>query len=101
MAAIEAVNNAKAKLVYDVIDGSSFYKGVVQPEHRSKMNITFHLPDQALLDQFLKGALREGLYALKGYRDVGGVRASMYNAMPLEGAQTLASYMKEFERTNG
>jgi phosphoserine aminotransferase len=54
-----------------------------------------------LLDQFLKGALKEGLYALKGYRDVGGVRASMYNAMPLEGAQTLAAYMKEFERKNG
>ena len=101
VAAIEAVNDAKAKLVYDVIDASSFYKGVVQPEHRSKMNITFHLPNQELLDQFLKGALKEGLYALKGYRDVGGVRASMYNAMPLEGAQTLAAYMKEFERKNG
>lgn len=101
VAAIEAVNNAKAKLVYDVIDASSFYRGVVQPAHRSTMNITFHLPTEELLGQFLKGALKEGLYALKGYRDVGGVRASMYNAMPLEGAQTLAAYMREFERTNG
>ena len=101
VAAIEARNDEKAKLVYDCIDASSFYKGVVQPAHRSKMNVTFHLPSQELLDQFLKGALKEGLYALKGYRDVGGVRASMYNAMPLEGAQTLAAYMREFERKNG
>ncbi len=101
VAAIEAVNNAKAKTVYDVIDASGFYKGVVQPEHRSTMNITFHLPSQELLDAFLKGAGKHGLYALKGYRDVGGVRASMYNAMPLEGAQALASHMQEFERTNG
>jgi phosphoserine aminotransferase len=101
VAAIEAVNNAKAKLVYDVIDSSKFYRGVVQPEHRSTMNVTFHLPNDELLDAFLKGSKKEGLYALKGYRDVGGIRASMYNAMPLEGAQTLAAYMKEFERTNG
>ncbi len=101
VAAIEAVNNAKAKLIYDIIDASSFYRGVVQPAHRSTMNITFHLPSQELLDEFLKGTLKAGLYALKGYRDVGGVRASMYNAMPLEGAQALASYMREFERTKG
>jgi phosphoserine aminotransferase len=65
------------------------------------MNVTFHLPTQELLEQFLKGAGKAGLSALKGYRDVGGVRASIYNAMPLEGAQALAAYMKEFERTNG
>ncbi len=101
VAAIEKVNDAKAKTVYDVIDASGFYKGVVQPAHRSTMNITFHLPSEELLDKFLKGSKSAGLYALKGYRDVGGIRASMYNAMPLEGAQALASYMKEFERTNG
>ena len=60
VAAIETVNDAKAKLVYDVIDASSFYKGVVQPEHRSKMNITFHLPSEELLGQFLKGSLAGG-----------------------------------------
>jgi phosphoserine aminotransferase len=101
VAAMEAVNEVKAKTVYDVIDASGFYKGVVQPAHRSRMNVTFHLPTQELLEQFLKGAGKAGLSALKGYRDVGGVRASIYNAMPLEGAQALAAYMKEFERTNG
>lgn len=101
VAAIEAVNEKKAKTVYDVIDASSFYKGVVQPEHRSRMNVTFHLPNEELLGLFLKGAGKAGLSSLKGYRDVGGVRASIYNAMPLEGAQALAAYMKEFERTNG
>jgi phosphoserine aminotransferase len=99
VAAMQRRNEEKAKLLYDCIDASGFYKPVVQPEHRSIMNVTFHLPSQELLDQFLKGALKEGLYALKGYRDVGGVRASIYNAMPLEGLQTLVAYMKEFQRT--
>lgn len=101
VAAIERRNDEKAKLLYDCIDASGFYKPVVQPAHRSTMNVTFHLPSQELLDQFLKGALQHGLYALKGYRDVGGVRASIYNAMPREGVETLVAYMKEFQRTQG
>ena len=101
IAAMEQRNNEKAKLLYDCLDASTFYKPIVQPEHRSTMNVTFHLPSQELLDLFLKGSGKEKLYALKGYRDVGGIRASIYNAMPLEGVQALVSYMKEFERTNG
>jgi phosphoserine aminotransferase len=101
LAAMEQRNNEKAKLLYDCLDASSFYKPIVQKEHRSTMNVTFHLPSQELLDGFLKQAGKEKLYALKGYRSVGGIRASIYNAMPLEGVQALVSYMKEFERTNG
>lgn len=102
LAAIEKLNNAKVKALYDVIDASKFYSGVVVvPEHRSHMNATFRLPSDELTAKFLKEANAEGLYALAGYRTIGGIRASMYNAMPLEGAQALASFMKEFERKNG
>lgn len=101
LAEIERRNNKKAKLLYDCLDQSSFYKGVAQPEHRSVMNATFKLPSEEITDIFLKQARKEGLYALKGYRSVGGIRASLYNAMPVEGVETLVSFMKEFERTNG
>ncbi|MBI2816204.1 MAG: 3-phosphoserine/phosphohydroxythreonine transaminase [Acidobacteria bacterium] len=101
IAAVEGRNNQKAKLLYDCIDGSQFYKGVAQPEHRSAMNVTFKLPSEELTDQFVKKANKEGLYALKGYRSVGGIRASLYNAMPIEGAEALAAFMKDFERAAG
>ncbi len=96
VAAMEKQNDAKAKILYDVIDSSGFYVGVSHPAHRSTMNVTFNLANNNLLDEFLKGADARGLYALKGHRAVGGARASIYNAMPVAGCQTLADYMKEF-----
>ncbi len=101
VAAIEAVNEQKAKVLYDVIDSTDFYIGSAHPDHRSRMTVTFNLADNTLLDKFVKEALAQGLYALKGHRLVGGVRASIYNAMPLEGCQKLVAFMKEFERNNG
>lgn len=101
VAEIEKRNNQKARLLYDSIDGSQFYAGVAQREHRSIMNVTFKMPTKEKTEEFLKKAGKEGLYALKGYRSVGGIRASLYNAMPVEGVETLVSFMKEFERTAG
>lgn len=98
VAAIEKQNDAKAKILYDVIDSSGFYVGVSHPAHRSMMNVTFNLANNALLDEFLKGADARGLYALKGHRAVGGARASIYNAMPVAGCQAVADYMKEFAK---
>jgi phosphoserine aminotransferase len=98
---IEHRNDRKAGLLYDCLDNSQFYRSIAQREHRSMMNVTFLLPSEELTDQFVKRANNEGLYALKGYRSVGGVRASLYNAMPVEGVETLVSFMKEFERTAG
>jgi phosphoserine aminotransferase len=99
--AIEALNEKKAMTLYDVIDTSEFYIGSAHPDHRSRMTVTFNLRDNSLLDTFVKEALAQGLYALKGHRLVGGVRACIYNAMPLEGCVALADFMKEFERRNG
>jgi phosphoserine aminotransferase len=101
VAAIEKLNRAKAATLYDVIDSLDFYRGTAQKAHRSMMNVTFVLPTEELTALFLKEALANGLYALKGHRIVGGVRASIYNAMPLAGCQKLAQFMKEFARTKG
>lgn len=101
IAAIEKVNRVKAATLYDVIDQSSYYSGTAHPDHRSIMNVTFTLPDEDSTAAFLKQAGEIGLYALKGHRNVGGVRASIYNAMPLAGCEKLAEFMKEFERTQG
>ncbi len=101
VAEIERRNNQKAQLLYDALDHSTFYKPLVDKAHRSIMNVTFDLPTPEALEAFLKQAGKEGLYSLKGYRDVGGVRASIYNGMPLEGVQALVSFMKEFERSRG
>jgi phosphoserine aminotransferase len=98
---IERRNNQKAQLLYGLLDDSRFYKPLVDKAHRSTMNVTFDLPTPEALEAFLKEAGREGLYALKGYREVGGVRASIYNGMPLEGVQALVAFMKEFERRRG
>ena len=98
LAAMEQVNRAKAQLLYDVLDASSFYGSPVARENRSLMNIPFTLKDAALDDEFLKGAKDRGMIQLKGHRSVGGMRASIYNAMPVEGVQALADYMKEFEK---
>lgn len=100
VAAIEKVNVAKAKLLYDCIDASDFYVNRVALANRSRMNIPFYLHDEALNDAFLQGAEARGLLQLKGHRAVGGMRASIYNAMPIEGVQALVAYMQDFERSH-
>ncbi len=100
VAKLEAQNEAKAQLLYEVIDASDFYLGVADPAHRSIMNVTFNLARPDLLADFLDQALEKGLYALKGHRDVGGARASIYNAMPVAGCEALAAFMRDFERDN-
>jgi len=99
--AIEAQNIAKAELLYRAIDGSGLYFNQVQPDCRSRMNVPFFLRNEALNEAFLTGAKAAGLLQLKGHKSVGGMRASIYNAMPLDGVQALVSYMQEFERTHG
>jgi phosphoserine aminotransferase len=99
--AIEKKNIAKAQLLYDCLDSSGFYKHAVRKQDRSRMNVVFRLADEALEKAFLKGAEEHGMVQLKGHRAVGGIRASIYNAMPVEGVQTLVDYMKEFERRQG
>jgi phosphoserine aminotransferase len=98
---IEKRNIAKAKLLYDYLDSSSFFKSVVVKEDRSRMNVPFKLANEALDGEFLKGAEKQGMVQLKGHRSVGGMRASIYNAMPIEGVQQLVSYMRDFEKKHG
>ena len=101
IAAMEKTNRAKAKLLYDALDASSFYSSPVAVENRSLMNIPFTLKDAALDDEFIKGAKARGMVQIKGHRSVGGMRASIYNAMPIEGVQALVDWMKEFEKLHG
>ncbi|HUL66087.1 MAG TPA: 3-phosphoserine/phosphohydroxythreonine transaminase [Burkholderiaceae bacterium] len=102
VAAIEKRNIEKAALIYRAIDGSGgFYVNRIAPAQRSRMNVPFSLRDEKLTAPFLAEAEALGLAQLKGHRTVGGVRASMYNAMPVEGARRLASFMVEFARRNG
>lgn len=101
LAEMEAHNIRKAGKLYSQIDGSGFYSSPVDPAYRSRMNVPFILADDALNEQFLAGAKNEGLVTLKGHRSVGGMRASIYNAMPEEGIDALVSFMQEFERSNG
>ncbi len=102
LAEIERRNTAKAALVYDAIDASGgFYRGHAQPQARSRMNVTFRLPTEALEKQFAKEAAAHGLDGLKGHRSVGGIRASIYNAMPADAVEALAQFMREFQRVNG
>jgi len=98
--AMEARNAAKARLLYDFIDGSAFYDNKVDAACRSRMNVPFFLRDESRNDAFLAGAREAGLLQLKGHKSVGGMRASIYNAMPLAGVQALVSYMREFERSH-
>lgn len=92
-----AMNQAKAKLLYDVLDNfPEFYIGHARKSDRSLMNVTFRFADEQAEKQFLSGAASNGMDNLKGHRSVGGIRASIYNAMPLEGVQTLATYMTDF-----
>ena len=101
LAAMEEKNIAKAKLIYDLIDGGDFYRSPVALPDRSRMNIPFTLRDDKLDDGFLKAAKGIGLIQLKGHRSVGGMRASIYNAMPLEGVQTLTRFMRDFALKHG
>ena len=100
LAAMNRHNAAKAKLLYDVLDASGgFYAGHARPECRSDMNVTFRLPDETLEKAFLKAATARQLVDLKGHRSVGGIRASIYNAMPVSGVESLRDYMLEFQRS--
>ncbi|SDV51098.1 3-phosphoserine/phosphohydroxythreonine transaminase [Chitinasiproducens palmae] len=99
--AIEARNREKAGLLYGAIDASDFYVNDVDPAARSLMNVPFRLHDETLNEAFLKGAKERGLLQLKGHKSVGGMRASIYNAMPLEGVQAVAAYLRDFERQAG
>jgi phosphoserine aminotransferase len=101
VAEMEKRNVAKAKLLYDYLDQTQFYRNPVAREDRSRMNIPFTLKDAKLDAEFLKGADARGLVQLKGHRSVGGMRASIYNAMPVEGVQRLVEYMREFEKQHG
>lgn len=102
VAAIEERNKTKAALVYAAIDASGgFYRSKIRAANRSRMNVPFSLPDDRLTAAFLAEAETVGLVQLKGHRVVGGVRASMYNAMPVEGARRLAEFMQEFQRRHG
>jgi phosphoserine aminotransferase len=101
LVAMERTNRAKAELLYSKIDASGFYNSPVARDNRSLMNVPFTLADAALDEAFLKGAKERNLLQLKGHRSVGGMRASIYNAMPLEGVQALVGYMSEFEQNQG
>ena len=99
IAAMEARNQAKAALLYDAIDQSPLYFNKVDPNCRSRMNVPFFLRDESLNDAFLVGAREHGLLQLKGHKSVGGMRASIYNAMPIDGVQALVDYLREFEKS--
>jgi phosphoserine aminotransferase len=102
LSAVAKNNKEKAGLVYDAIDKSGgFYRGHALPEARSMMNIPFRLPSEDLEKQFAKESEAQGLIGLKGHRSVGGLRASVYNALPMESARTLVQFMGEFQRKNG
>ena len=101
LAAIQKINETKAKLLYEALDASSFYQGHADRAARSTMNVTFRLPTEELEKKFCSDAANIGLDGLKGHRSVGGVRASIYNAFPLAGVEKLVEFMREFERTNG
>ena len=101
LAAIEKINIEKAKLLYDYLDQSAFFHNPVAKEDRSRMNVPFTLKDAKLDEPFLKGAVERGMVQLKGHRSVGGMRASIYNAMPIEGVKALVDYLREFEKQHG
>ena len=101
LAAISRRNEEKAGKIYDAIDAGSFYRGHAVREARSNMNVTFRLPSEELEKKFTAEATAAGLDGLKGHRSVGGIRASIYNAFPVEGVDALVDFMREFERTNG
>ncbi|WP_288501435.1 3-phosphoserine/phosphohydroxythreonine transaminase [uncultured Enterobacter sp.] len=98
---MDKLNQAKADLLYSTIDNSDFYLNEIASDNRSRMNVPFQLADSSLDELFLEQSLQAGLHALKGHRVAGGMRASIYNAMPLEGVKALTDFMTEFERRHG
>ena len=100
IAELQKINEAKAKILYDFLDSSKLFKGTVVPEDRPLMNVPFVTGDKDLDAKFVKEATAAGLVNLKGHRTVGGMRASIYNAMPIEGVQKLVDFMREFEKNN-
>jgi phosphoserine aminotransferase len=101
LAAMAGRNQAKADLLYKAIDESGFYRNPVDPAYRSWMNVPFTLPDEALEKPFLAEAKNAGLLTLSGHRSVGGMRASLYNALPLEGVKALVNFMADFQKRRG
>jgi phosphoserine aminotransferase len=101
LAAMERHNQAKAHLIYDALDTTKFYQPHAQRDARSLMNITFRLPSEELTDKFVKEASAQGMDGLKGHRSVGGIRASIYNAFPIEGCKALGEFLREFAKRNG
>jgi phosphoserine aminotransferase len=99
--AMQKLNEKKAGKLYEVLDSSDFWRSPVENSSRSIMNIVWRLPSEAMEEQFLSQSKKEGFVGLKGHRSVGGIRASIYNAVPLESVEALASFMKDFERKNG
>ena len=99
--AMHRENEEKAQLIYDVIDGTGFYRGHADADSRSIMNVTFRLPSEELEKKFTTEATAQGLDGLKGHRSVGGIRASIYNALPLDSVTALVAFMTEFEKKNG
>jgi phosphoserine aminotransferase len=100
LAAMAEHNEAKARLLYDYLDDSEFFRGTAQQDSRSRMNVCFRAPTEELEAKFVAEATKRGLDGLKGHRSVGGMRASIYNACPRESVEALVSFMKEFERAN-
>ena len=98
---MEKLAEKKSSLLYEILDNSELYSSVAHPKHRSTMNVTFHFQQEELRQKFLTESDNEGLFGLMGHAMVGGARASIYNAMPLEGVDALAQFMIEFERKNG
>lgn len=101
LAAIEHLNKVKAEKLYKAIDATDFYRNNIQHQYRSRMNVPFLLADETLNTAFLEGAKQIGLLGLKGHKSVGGMRASIYNAMPIEGVDALIEYLHVFERSHG
>lgn len=97
---MKEMNEAKAKILYDFLDSSKLFKGTVVKEDRSLMNVPFVIGNEEMEAKFIKEATAEGLISLKGHRTVGGMRASIYNAMPIEGVKKLVAFMKDFESKN-
>jgi phosphoserine aminotransferase len=101
MAGVQRHNEQKAKVLYDELDRSSYWKPCAQRNSRSLMNVTWRMGNEALEEKFAKEATKAGFDGLKGHRSVGGLRASIYNAMSMEGIQSLVGFMKDFEKKNG
>jgi len=98
---VERINTTKSQVLYEMIDSTPFYEGTAEAADRSKMNITFRLPDEKLEALFVQEAAEHGMIGLKGHRSAGGIRASCYNAMPLAGVSQLVDFMGEFEARHG